>query len=56
MELYYNIAESIMNVSSAYSRDSAFTNMILNELWNNGFSGATYSPMAVDTNPNNVYA
>lgn len=48
---YYNIAESVMNVSNAYSRDSTLTSELLDRLWQNGFPEATRSPMAVDVDP-----
>lgn len=49
--LYYNIAEDVMNVSTAYGKDSALTKVLLNRLWVNGFTEATNSPMAIDVNP-----
>lgn len=51
IDLYYNIAESVMDVSNAYSKDSSITNVLLNRLWNNGFPDAAPSPMAIDLNP-----
>ncbi|MBD2870274.1 GMC oxidoreductase [Paenibacillus arenilitoris] len=51
MEPYYNIAETVMKISKAYSEDSTITETLLERLWMNGYPEATNSPMAVNHNP-----
>lgn len=51
MTKYYNIAEEVMNVSNAYSKDSSLTSELLHRLWQSGFPEAAGSPMAVDVEP-----
>ncbi|MGM7724430.1 GMC oxidoreductase [Metabacillus sp. Hm71] len=48
MELYYNIAEEAMNVTSDFTKDSSFTEVLLDRLRKNGFPEADYLPRAVD--------
>ncbi|WP_338043608.1 GMC oxidoreductase [Paenibacillus hamazuiensis] len=48
MEMYYNIAEEIMNVSSAYTQDSSVTRILLQRLRENGFFNAAAIPIAAD--------
>ncbi|WP_223193050.1 GMC oxidoreductase [Paenibacillus sedimenti] len=49
MESFYNIAEQHMNVTRA--EDASFTEVLLNRLWEHGFSGAGHIPLATDTLP-----
>ncbi|MBD0384658.1 GMC family oxidoreductase N-terminal domain-containing protein [Paenibacillus sp. WST5] len=51
MESYYNIAEQEMNVTRAFTEDATFTEILLNRLWENGFSGAGHIPLAADLVP-----
>jgi choline dehydrogenase-like flavoprotein len=51
MTRYYNIAEGVMNVTDAYSKDSSLTRELLDRLWQNGFPEAEGSPMAIDVDP-----
>jgi choline dehydrogenase-like flavoprotein len=48
MNLYYNIAEEIMNVTTDYARDSSITSILLKRLRENGFYNADYIPSATD--------
>ncbi|MEK3883624.1 GMC family oxidoreductase [Paenibacillus sp. PL2-23] len=51
MELYYNIAEEAMGISTDYTKNSTVTRIVLNRLWSRGYTGAAATPMAVDTTP-----
>ncbi|MFC4768657.1 GMC oxidoreductase [Effusibacillus consociatus] len=48
IRFYYNIAEQIMNVTSAYTKGSSITQLLLQRLRENGFPEAMDVPMAVD--------
>lgn len=48
MELYYNIAEEIMNVTRTYANDSWITRILLKRLRDNGYSNADTVPVAAD--------
>ncbi|WP_028609855.1 GMC oxidoreductase [Paenibacillus harenae] len=48
MELYYNIAEEIMNVTYAYTKDSSITKILLKRLRENGYFNADDIPVATD--------
>ncbi|MFC4768656.1 GMC oxidoreductase [Effusibacillus consociatus] len=48
MKLYYSIAEQIMNVTSAYTKGSSITQLLLQRLRENGFPEADDYPVAVD--------
>lgn len=51
MESYYNIAEQMMNVTRTFTQDSTFTEILLNRLWQNGYSDANHIPLAADLLP-----
>ncbi|MDQ0061688.1 hypothetical protein [Paenibacillus harenae] len=51
MASYYNIAEQAMNVTSTFTQDSTFTEILLDRLWQNGFSDADHIPLAADLMP-----
>jgi choline dehydrogenase-like flavoprotein/sugar phosphate isomerase/epimerase len=51
MNIYYKIAEQVMNVNKSFSKSSLPTRIILNRLWANGFFNATSIPFAVDITP-----
>jgi choline dehydrogenase-like flavoprotein len=48
MELYYNIAERVMNVTKAYTSSNSMTQVLLNRLWANDFPEASDIPLAAD--------
>ncbi|WP_337100411.1 GMC oxidoreductase [Paenibacillus sp. YIM B09110] len=48
MELYYNIAEEVMNVTAAYTKDSSITRVLLERLRENGYYNADDIPVATD--------
>lgn len=48
MELYYNIAEEVMNVTSSYTKDSSITRILLERLRANGYFNADDIPIATD--------
>lgn len=48
MELYYNIAEEVMNVTNTYTKDSSITQILLKRLRENGFYNADDIPIAAD--------
>jgi len=48
MELYYNIAEEIMNVTTSYTKDSSITKVLLKRLRENGYYNADEIPIAAD--------
>lgn len=48
MELYYNIAEEVMNVTTAYTKDSSITRILLERLRQNGYYNADDIPVATD--------
>ncbi len=48
MELYYNIAEEIMNVTNTYTKDSSITQILLKRLRENGYYNADDIPIATD--------
>ncbi|MDQ0114490.1 GMC oxidoreductase [Paenibacillus harenae] len=48
MELYYNIAEEVMNVTTSYTKDSSITRILLERLRQNGFYNADHIPVATD--------
>ncbi|MCA0754231.1 TIM barrel protein [Paenibacillus sp. N4] len=52
MEIYYKIAEHMMNVNSNYAmRNGSASWIILQRLWENGYPEAAYMPFAVDLAP-----
>jgi choline dehydrogenase-like flavoprotein len=51
MRFYYKIAERIMNVSTAYTKDSTATRIPLERLWANGYPEATDIPIAARLEP-----
>ncbi|MCM3729565.1 TIM barrel protein [Neobacillus cucumis] len=51
LNIYYKIAEQVMNVNETFSKSSYPTRVILNRLWANGFINATSIPFAVDITP-----
>lgn len=51
MESYYNIAEQLMNVTKAFTLDATFTEILLDRLWQGGYSNATHIPLAADLVP-----
>jgi len=51
LEVYYNIAEEVMNVTLLHSKDSALQKAVLERLRENGFPEATTAPAAVDHDP-----
>lgn len=48
METYYNIAEEVMNVTTAYTKGSSITQILLQRLRDNGFHTADDIPIAAD--------
>ncbi|MUT68606.1 GMC family oxidoreductase [Paenibacillus sp. NEAU-GSW1] len=48
MELYYNIAEEVMNVTTDYTKDSSITSILLERLRANGYFNASDIPVATD--------
>ncbi|WP_372629337.1 GMC oxidoreductase [Cohnella sp.] len=48
MELYYNIAEEVMNVTTEYTKDSSITRILLERLRANGYFNADRIPIATD--------
>lgn len=48
MELYYNIAEEVMNVTNTYTKDSSITQVLLKRLRQNGYFNADDIPIAAD--------
>jgi len=48
MELYYNIAEEVMNVITSYTKDSSITQVLLDRLRANGYFNADVIPVATD--------
>ncbi|KRE24935.1 GMC oxidoreductase [Paenibacillus sp. Soil522] len=48
MELYYNIAEEVMNVTTSYTKDSSITQVLLDRLRANGYFNADVIPVATD--------
>ncbi|NOU88393.1 LysM peptidoglycan-binding domain-containing protein [Paenibacillus sp. LMG 31460] len=48
MNLYYNIAEQVMNVSQSYTHGSSITQILLSQLRKGGFPEATDEPIAAD--------
>ncbi|XEC92696.1 GMC oxidoreductase [Paenibacillus tarimensis] len=48
MELYYNIAEQLMNVTTSYTKGSSFTEILLNRLRRHGYFNADDIPVAAD--------
>lgn len=48
MELYYNIAEEVMNVTTTYTKDSSITQILLKRLRENGYLNADDIPIAAD--------
>jgi choline dehydrogenase-like flavoprotein len=48
MELYYNIAEEVMNVTTTYTKDSSITEVLLKRLRANGYLNADDIPIAAD--------
>ncbi|WP_436245670.1 GMC oxidoreductase [Paenibacillus sp. LjRoot56] len=48
MNIYYNIAEELMSVTRAYTKDSSITQNLLNRLRENGFENADNIPVAAD--------
>lgn len=48
MELYYNIAEEVMNVTNTYTKDSSITQILLKRLRENGYLNADDIPVAAD--------
>lgn len=48
MELYYNIAEEVMNVTNTYTKDSSITQILLKRLRENGYLNADEIPIAAD--------
>lgn len=51
MNGYYNIAETIMDVTRNYTKDSSITEVLLNRLWEGGFTAASGFPLAADVTP-----
>lgn len=51
MESYYSIAEQMMNVTKTFTEDATFTEILLNRLWQNGYSNADHIPLATDLMP-----
>ncbi|MFC5468872.1 GMC oxidoreductase [Cohnella suwonensis] len=48
MELYYNIAEEVMNVTNTYTKNSSITQILLERLRENGYLNADDIPIAAD--------
>lgn len=48
MEIYYNIAEEVMNVTTTYTKGSSITKILLQRLRENGFHTADDLPVATD--------
>ncbi|WP_341281842.1 GMC oxidoreductase [Paenibacillus sp. FSL H8-0537] len=48
MELYYNMAEEVMNVTTSYTKDSSITQILLERLRENGYYNADDIPIATD--------
>ncbi|MCA0758737.1 GMC family oxidoreductase N-terminal domain-containing protein [Paenibacillus sp. N4] len=48
MELYYNIAEEVMTVTTSYTKDSSITQVLLKRLRENGYFNADDIPVATD--------
>jgi choline dehydrogenase-like flavoprotein len=48
MDLYYKIAEQVMNVTTSYTQDSSITQVLLNRLWAHGYPEADELPIATD--------
>ncbi|MCK9859034.1 GMC family oxidoreductase [Paenibacillus sp. ATY16] len=48
MDLYYKIAEQVMNVTTSYTQDSSITEVLLNRLWAHGYPEADKLPIAAD--------
>lgn len=48
MELYYNIAEEVMNVTNTYTKGSSITRILLERLREHGFYNADAIPVALD--------
>jgi choline dehydrogenase-like flavoprotein len=51
MESYYNMAEQLMNVTRTFTVDATFTEVLLDRLWQNGYSNAAHIPLAADLVP-----
>ncbi|MCA0756310.1 GMC family oxidoreductase [Paenibacillus sp. N4] len=51
MNTYYNLAEQAMNVTRTFTQDSTFTEILLNRLWQNGYTEADHIPLAADLMP-----
>nr|WP_181873323.1 GMC oxidoreductase [Paenibacillus prosopidis] len=51
MELYYTVAERIMNVTHSFTQGSPLTEISLDRLRKNGFPEATDEPIAIDLSP-----
>lgn len=48
MDLYYNIAEEEMNITSLYTDNSLYTEVMIDRLRTNGFTAATPIPVAAN--------
>ncbi|MBD2872077.1 GMC oxidoreductase [Paenibacillus arenilitoris] len=48
MEMYYNIAEEVMSVTTTYTKGSSITQILLERLRENGFYNANDIPIAAD--------
>ncbi|CAM4095305.1 GMC oxidoreductase [Paenibacillus alkaliterrae] len=51
MDRYYTIAEQIMTISQDYSKNSSFSEILLNRLLSNGFPETVPQPLAADMQP-----
>ncbi|WP_084134473.1 GMC oxidoreductase [Paenibacillus harenae] len=51
MDMYYNIAEQAMNVTTGYTEGSPMNQLLLNQLRNGPYPAAVNEPLAVDLEP-----
>ncbi|MFP3123762.1 GMC family oxidoreductase [Ectobacillus funiculus] len=55
MDIYYSIAEKVMNVTQNLTREASLTQILLNRLQKNGYPDAMDEPVAVNLEPVNRY-